>query len=91
MVGAILLAVVIVLAARGVTTLPGVPEFLETHPGEYTLPNYTEPGFPTWARWTHFLNFFFMLLIVRSGLALRHQQRLPAFYTPRRGYKGQHL
>jgi thiosulfate reductase cytochrome b subunit len=78
---------VIVLAARGVTTLPGVPEFMAAYPGEYPLPDGTAPGFPVWARWSHFLNFFFMVLIVKTGLAVRHQQRPPAFYTPRRGGK----
>lgn len=86
-VGLIVLAAVIVLAARGVTTLPGVPEFLERYPGEYHLPEFVDPGFPAWARWTHFLNVFLMVLIIRTGLQVRHQQKPPAFYTPRRGGK----
>ncbi len=76
-----------VLAARGVTTLTGVPEFLERDPGEYHLPEFVDPGFPAWARWTHFLNVFLMVLIIRTGLQVRHQQKPPAFYTPRRGGK----
>ncbi|WP_241489439.1 cytochrome b/b6 domain-containing protein [Leucobacter celer] len=86
-IGAIAAAGVIVLAARGVTTLPGVPEFLDRHPGEYESPAHPEPGFPGWARWTHFLNFFFMVLIVRTGLLVRHQQKPPAFFAPKRGGK----
>lgn len=86
-VGAIAAAGVIVLAARGVTTLPGVPDFLERYPGEYALPAFVEEGFPAWARWTHFLNFFFMVLIVRTGLQVRRQQKPDAFYTPKRGGK----
>lgn len=85
--GAIVATAMIVLAARGVTTLPGVPEFLERHPGEYESPVPTDPGFPAWARWSHFLNFFFMVLIVRTGLLVRHQQKPPAFFTPKRGGK----
>ena len=85
--GAILAAGIIVLTARGITTLPGVPEFLHRYPGEYHPRVDTADGFPAWARWTHFLNFFFMTLIVRSGLAVRHQQKPPAFYTPKRGGK----
>lgn len=85
--GLIVAAGIIVLAARGVTTLPGVPEFLERYPGEYHLPEFVDPGFPAWARWTHFLNIFFIVLIIRSGLQVRHQQKPPAFYTPKKGGK----
>ncbi|WP_153006505.1 cytochrome b/b6 domain-containing protein, partial [Leucobacter sp. G161] len=87
LVGLIVLAGVIVLAARGVTTLPGVPEFVERYPGEYEPAVVADEGFPAWARWTHFLNLFFMVLIVRSGLMVRHQQKPDAFFTPKRGGK----
>lgn len=84
-VGAVAAAGVIVLAARGVTTLPGVPGFLARYPGEYAPAVETVDGFPMWARWSHYLNFFFMVLIVRSGLLVRRQQQPDAFYTPKRG------
>ena len=87
LVGAVVVAGIIVLAARGVTTLPGVPEFMTRFPGEYHPPIAADEGFPAWARWTHFLNFFFMVLIVRTGLLVRYQQKPPAFYTPKRGGK----
>lgn len=74
---------IIVLAARGVTTLPGVPEFLEQYPGEYTSLVAVEPGFAPWVRWSHFLNFFFMVLIIRTGLLIRHQQKPDAYFTPK--------
>lgn len=86
-VGAVAAATILVLAARGVTTLPGVPEFLERYPGEYHLPETAEPGFPWWAQWTHFLNLFLMVLIIRSGYQVRTQQKPPAFWTPKRGGK----
>lgn len=85
--GAIAAAGIIVLAARGVTTLPGVPEFLRRYPGEYAPAAPTEDGFPLWARWSHFFNLFLMVLIIRSGLIVRHQKKPPAFYAPRRGGK----
>lgn len=85
--GAVAAAGILVLAARGVTTLPGVPEFLVRYPGEYHLPEATEPGFPWWAQWTHFLNIFLMVLIIRSGYQVRTQQKPPAFWTPKRGGK----
>ncbi|WP_342777252.1 cytochrome b/b6 domain-containing protein [Leucobacter komagatae] len=86
-VGLVVLAGVIVLAARGVTTLPGVPEFVERYPGEYHPAVEPDEGFPAWARWTHYLNLFFMVLIVRTGLTVRHQQKPDAFYTPKKGGK----
>ena len=86
-VGAVAAAAILVLAARGVTTLPGVPEFLERYPGAYDLPETAEPGFPWWAQWAHFLNFFLMVLIIRSGYQVRTQQKPPAFWTPKRGGK----
>ena len=85
--GAILAAAIIVLAARGVTTLPGVPEFMKRYPGEYHLPDFVDPGFPAWARWSHYLNFFLMVLIIRSGLLVRQQQKPDAFFTPKKGGK----
>ncbi|WP_445156050.1 cytochrome b/b6 domain-containing protein [Arthrobacter sp. Hor0625] len=86
-VGAVVVAGILVLAARGVTTLPGVPAFLERYPGEYHLPDAAEPGFPWWAQWSHFLNFFLMALIIRSGYQVRTQQKPPAYWAPKRGGK----
>ncbi|MGO4490648.1 cytochrome b/b6 domain-containing protein [Arthrobacter sp. 2YAF22_2] len=86
-VGAVAAAGILVLAARGVTTLPGVPEFLKRYPGEYSLPATAEPGFPWWAQWAHFFNIFLMVLIIRSGYQVRTQQKPPAFWTPKRGGK----
>jgi len=85
--GAVAAAAILVLAARGVTTLPGVPEFLERYPGAYQLPDTAESGFPWWAQWTHFLNIFLMVLIIRSGYQVRTEQKPPAFWTPKRGGK----
>lgn len=86
-VGAVAAAGILVLAARGVTTLPGVPEFLEKYPGAYGLPATAEPGFPWWAQWAHFFNIFLMVLIIRSGYQVRTEQKPPAFWTPKRGGK----
>jgi len=85
--GVVTSAAIIVLAARGVTTLPGVPEFMARYHGEYEPTLDTEAGMPAWARWTHFFNFFLLVLIIRSGLLVRHQQKPPGYYTPKRGGK----
>jgi thiosulfate reductase cytochrome b subunit len=87
LVGVVAAAGIIVLAARGVTTLPGVPEFLERYPGSYELPDSAPVGFPVWANWMHYLNFFFMVLIVRTGLQVRYQKNPPAYWTPARSGK----
>ncbi|WP_269047519.1 cytochrome b/b6 domain-containing protein [Paenarthrobacter sp. Z7-10] len=86
-VGAVAAAGILVLAARGVTTLPGVPAFLARYPGEYQLPAAAGSGFPWWAQWTHFMNIFLMVLIIRSGYQVRTQQKPPAFWTPKSGGK----
>ena len=86
-VGGILAAGILILAARGVTTLPGVPEFMERYTGVYEIPDVAEEGLPWWARWAHYLNFFFLLLIIRTGLLVRTQQKPDAFYTPKKGGK----
>lgn len=86
-VGAVLGAGILILAARGVTTLPGIPEFLERYTGVYEIPDVAQEGLPVWARWAHYLNFFFLLLIIRTGLLVRTQQKPDAFYTPKKGGK----
>ena len=85
--GGIAAAGIVVLAARGLTTFEFVQRFLERYHGEYALPAFVDEGFPAWARWTHYLNFFFMALIVRSGLLVRQQQKPDAFFTPKKGGK----
>jgi thiosulfate reductase cytochrome b subunit len=85
--GIVVAAGIIVLAARGVTTLQGVPEFLARYPGTYDLPESAPVGFPVWLNVVHYLNFFFLVLIVRSGLEVRYQKKPPAYWTSRRGDK----
>ncbi len=82
---AVAAAGLIILAARGVTTLPGVPGFLERYPGTYPLPETAPVGFPLWANWMHYLNFFFLVLIVRTGLQVRHERKPAAYWTPTKG------
>lgn len=85
--GAVVAAAILVLSARGLTTVPGVTEFMERYPGEYDLPAAAEPGFPWWARWSHALNIFLIVLIIRSGMLVRTQQKPPAYWTPKKGGK----
>lgn len=81
---AVVLVAVVVLAAKGLRSLPAVRDFVTAYPGEATRPEGTPEGFPAWLRWQHYLNFFFMVLIVRSGWRVRTVQRPEAYWTPKR-------
>ncbi|WP_292902013.1 cytochrome b/b6 domain-containing protein [Microbacterium sp.] len=76
-----------VLFTRWLVSTPAVAEFLTAYPGEYPLPETAPIGLPAWLGWQHFLNAFFLALIVRSGLQVRHQKRPSAFWSPRRDPK----
>ena len=73
--------VVVVLVARWLRGLPAVEEFVATYPGIVPPPEGTPVGIPAWLGWQHFLNSFFLLLIVRTGYQLRSKQRPPGFWT----------
>ena len=55
--------------------------FVETYPGIVPPPEGTPVGIPAWLGWQHFLNAFFLLLIVRTGYQLRSKKRPPGFWT----------
>lgn len=64
----------------------GTPDglaFLTEFPGTVAPPPGTPEGFPAWLSWTHFLNGFFLLFIVSSGLHIRSRTRPIAFVTRR--------
>jgi len=46
--------------------LPPVPVFSEIAPNNIAAPH----GFPLWVRCCHFLNFFFVMLLIRSGVSI---------------------
>jgi thiosulfate reductase cytochrome b subunit len=73
----------VVLLARWFIGLDFMRDFLATYPGEYELPDWAPVGLPAWIGWQHFFNTFLIVLIIRSGLQVRHQKRPPAFWTPR--------
>ena len=82
-VGAVVVAAILVLAARGLTTFRVVQDFLTTYPGAATRNPTTTPGLPVWLEATHYLNALFMLLIIRSGWQVRNERRPPASWSPR--------
>lgn len=80
---ALALLVVVVLVARGLRELPAVQDFVTQFPGTTELPEGTPIGLPAWLGWQHFLNVFFLVLIVRTGWQIRTETRAPAHWTRR--------
>lgn len=80
---ALVALVVVVLLARWVRTVPAVAELITTYPGTPPLPE-AAVGVPAWLAWQHFLNAFFLVFIVRSGLLVRRTQRPKGHWQPRR-------
>lgn len=79
--GLLVLLVVAVLAARGLRELPAVQDFVARYPGHTPLPEGAPVGIPAWLGWQHFLNAFFLVMLVRTGLIVRSKTRPPAFWT----------
>ncbi|MPV38593.1 cytochrome b/b6 domain-containing protein [Georgenia subflava] len=72
---------VLVLAARWLLGVPAVEAFVDRYPGVATAPETTPVGLPAWLGWQHFLNFFFLVLIVRTGWQIRTTRRPAAYWT----------
>jgi thiosulfate reductase cytochrome b subunit len=72
-----------VLLARWWREDPVGAAFIANYPGTIAAPMGTPEGFPAWLSWSHFLNGFFLLFIVSSGLHLRSTARPMAFVTRR--------
>jgi len=66
----LLLLLVLVAVAKGIRDLPAVQDFMHRFPGQSELPSGTPEGFPAWIGWQHFLNMFFMIFIIRSGVTI---------------------
>ena len=60
---AVFLAAWIEFAVAGLPQVPPVPQVSTTSP---TAPH----GFPLWVRYCHFFNFFFVMMLIRSGLSI---------------------
>ena len=67
---ALLLLVIGIAVAKGIRPLPAVQNFIDTYPGESELPDDTPVGFPAWLAWQHFINAFFLIFIIRSGVSI---------------------
>lgn len=78
--GAIVVLAIVVVIAMWLRTIPSVEAFIEKYPGQDPR-NEVESGFPAWMGWQHFLNAFFMLLIIRTGILVRITQRPEGHWT----------
>lgn len=81
--GALVVALILVLVAQWLRTLQPVQQFLTDYPGGHSaIPEGAPPtGFPAWLGWQHFLNMFFIVLIIRSGWQVRTTTRPAANWT----------
>ncbi|WP_326493348.1 cytochrome b/b6 domain-containing protein [Microbacterium sp. SL62] len=84
---ALALVGIAVLIARFVLAIGPGRDFLAAFPGEYHLPASAPVGLPAWLNWSHFLNSFFLLLIIRTGWQVRREKRPAAFWSPRNNRK----
>ena len=78
---ALVVMVLVVLLAKWMTGLPAVASFLADYPGHSELPEGAPVGFPAWLAWQHFLNGFFLLLIIRTGWQVRTTTRPSGHWT----------
>ena len=72
----------VILVAQWMRTIPEVAIFISNYRGSTPLPEDAPVGIPAWLGWQHFLNFFFLLFVIRTGWIIRSKKRPPAFWTP---------
>ncbi|MDQ0242403.1 cytochrome b/b6 domain-containing protein [Arthrobacter bambusae] len=78
---AVVVLAAVVLIAQWMRTRPAVQGFLATYPGWVELPGTAPVGLPAWLGWQHFLNAFFLVLIIRSGWLVRTTARPKEHWT----------
>ncbi len=74
----------VVFAVRAALSTDPLQAFLAAYPGEAPLPADTAEGIPAFVSWTHFLNAFFLVLIIRSGLRVKYEKRAGGLWSSRR-------
>lgn len=78
---AVVVLVAAVIAARTFTTSDAGRAFLSAYPGQSAVPADAPTNAPWWLQWQHGLNFFIMILIIRSGWMVHSQRRPEAYWT----------
>ncbi|MFP3581500.1 cytochrome b/b6 domain-containing protein [Arthrobacter sp. SIMBA_036] len=80
----LVLGLLVVLGARWLRTLAGVQDFLMAYDGHAWQPAVAPEGIPPWLGWQHFLNVFFIVLIIRTGLQVRTERKPPGYWTAKK-------
>ncbi|MGO4384434.1 cytochrome b/b6 domain-containing protein [Specibacter sp. RAF43] len=78
---AVVVLFLVVLTARWLRELPTVQLFMTDYTGASRSPEGAPVGFPAWLGWQHFLNSFFILLIIRTGWQVRTVTKPAAHWT----------
>lgn len=82
--GLLVVAAAVVLGARWLRTLEGVQQFIASYDGHGSQPGSAPEGIPAWLGWQHFLNMFFIVLIIRTGLQVRTERKPPSHWTAKK-------
>jgi thiosulfate reductase cytochrome b subunit len=82
----VLLLIVGIAVAKGIREIPAVQDFMHRFPGMSELPADAPVGLPAWLGWQHFLNLFFMVFIIRSGVTILSDH--PRLYWTRHSTPG---
>ncbi len=80
---AVAVLLILVLVAKALRQQPAVQSFLIDFPGRSELPDSAPVGFPAWLSVQHFVNVFFIVLIIRAGWQVRSTSRPAAYWTRR--------
>lgn len=83
--GLLVLLAMVVMSARYILLTEWGAGFVARYDGHPSLPTDAPEGFPVWLNALHTLNFFLMVLIIRTGLGVRHEQKPAAYWAPRGG------
>jgi DMSO/TMAO reductase YedYZ molybdopterin-dependent catalytic subunit/thiosulfate reductase cytochrome b subunit len=81
------LLIVAVAIAQGLRSTPAVKAFIQHYPGTITTSDSEQTaGLPGWVAAQHFLNLFFMIFIIRSGIQILSDH--PRLYWTRHSTPG---
>lgn len=73
-----------VFVVRGLLSTDELSAFLTRFPGDAPQLASTPDGIPAFVSWTHFLNAFFLVMIVRTALRVRGEKRAGGLWTSTR-------
>ncbi|MBP2436661.1 cytochrome b/b6 domain-containing protein [Microbacterium amylolyticum] len=80
----VLLCWIGVFTVRALLGTPELQSFITTYPGGAPIPEGTKEGIPAFVSWTHFLNAFFLVLIIRTGIRVRTEKRAGGLWSSKK-------